>query len=347
MIRALARTERWLRWAGPALLGLGLCAFVYVAGQMAPSPMSPVAIAVIVSQVYVISELCRAVFALLDRRGGWQRGFVWRLLAQLALGTGVAIAYALVIYVPIKLWLIAHGDRDAIGWQHLSLIGLAALGVALMLSMAQFTVRFFAHWRQSEIETERHRKDSLRAQLEALQAQVNPHFLFNSLNALYGTISEDPAQAQSLVLKLAEVFRYVLKHGNAELVALTEELEFLKAYLQLLHARHGDALEVDTQLIGDEAQYRVPPMTLQLLVENAVKHNALDAHSALQITIAREGDRLVVRNARRPRRGPVEGTGTGLANVRRRYALLDPRPVEVTDDTLQFCVSLPLLRSPA
>ena len=340
----IARTEHWLRWAGPALLGLGLCAFVYVLGRMAPSPMTAAAIAVIVSQAYVISEVCRALFSLLERRVGWSSSFGRRLLLQLALGAAVACAYAIAVYVPIKLWLIGAGERDAIGWLHLALIGLAALGIALCLSLAQFAVRFFAHWRQSELESARHQQESLRAQLEALQAQVNPHFLFNSLNVLYGVIAEDPIHAQALVLKLAEVFRYVLRHGDAQLVPLSDELAFIDAYLELLQARHGPALHIDLRLGGDEARFLLPPMTLQLLVENAVKHNAMDAQSGLQITIERDGERLVVRNTRRPRRGPVDGTGTGLSNVRRRFALLDARPIEVHDETDQFSVSVPLLR---
>lgn len=344
---AVARTEHWLRWGAPALLGLGLCAFVYVVGRMAPSPMSATAIAVIVSQVYVISEVCRALFTVFERRVGWSSSFGRRLLLQLALGAAVASVYAIAVYVPIKLLLIGAGERDAIGWLHLALIGLAALGVALCLSMAQFAVRFFAHWRESELESARHQQASLRAQLEALQAQVNPHFLFNSLNVLYGAIAEDPKAAQALVLKLAEVFRYVLRHGDAQLVPLPDELAFLDAYLELLQARHGPALRIDLRLEGDQARYLLPPMTLQLLVENAVKHNAMDPQAALRIVIERDGERLVVRNARRPRRGPVEGTGTGLANVRRRFALLDSRPVEVRDEADQFSVSLPLLRGTA
>ena len=344
MDSAISEIERWLRWAGPALLGLGLCAFVYVLGRMTPSTMSATAIAVIVSQVYVISEVCRALFSQLERRVGWSSSLGRRLLMQLALGAAVAIAYAVAVYVPIKLWLIATGEHDSIDWLHLAPIGLAALGAALCLSVAQFAVRFFAHWRQSELESARHQQESLRAQLEALQAQVNPHFLFNSLNVLYGVIAEDPIHAQALVLKLAEVFRYVLRHGNAQLVPLSDELAFLDAYMELLQARHGAALHIDLRLNGDEIQFLLPPMTLQLLVENAVKHNTLDPQSPLHIAIERDGEQLVVHHARRPRHGPVEGTGTGLSNVHRRFALLDAPPVKIRDETDQFCVSLPLLR---
>lgn len=343
----LARTERLLRLSAPALIGLGLAAFLHVSSRLAPSPMTPLAVAVILVQVYVISELCRALFAALDRRLGWSRGIGLRLAAQLALGVVVAIAYAVAVYVPLKLWLIGRGEQDAIGWLHLALIGLTALGVALLLGLAQFSLRFFAHWRESAMAAESAQRERLQAQLEALQAQVNPHFLFNSLNALYATIEENPARAQALVLKLAELFRYVLRHGDTPLVSLGAELALLDAYLDLLRARHGEAIEMEIAVGEDIERVGLPPLSLQLLVENAVKHNAFDESEPLRLRIVRDGDRLEVSHPRRPRRQAASGTGRGLANLHRRIALLDPRPVEVVEDATRFSVSLPLVPNPA
>jgi len=345
MAEGSTRTERAIRLMTPGLLGLGLCAFLYVISQLSPSPISTLAIAVIVSQAYVISALCESVFRTLEKRRPGGQNDLLRLMGQLLVATGIAASYSLIVYVPIKLWLISRGERDAIGWQHLALIALSAAGVALALTLVRFTLNFFGRWQSSAMEAERHKQESLRAQLQALQAKVNPHFLFNSLNLLYGMIVEDRERAQALVLKLSDVFRYVLRQGDQSLVPLLDELTFADAYIDLLCARHAGALSVRVERLGDEGGLRIPPMTLQLLVENAVKHNAVDPERALSISIERQRDRLLVRNDRLPRRDSIAGTGLGLDNLRRRFALVDERPIEVSDDGHEFRVSVPLIRA--
>lgn len=330
-----------LRLIGPGLVGLAIVAFAAVIWRLEPSPMTPLAVTVILAQTYVIAEICGALLRRVERRR-IARGAPPRLAVDLAAAAVAAVSYAIAVYVPLKSLLIARGERDAIGWPHLSLIALSALAVAVVMALAQFTLRYAARWRAAEAVAERHRRESLQAQLEALQAQINPHFLFNSLNALYGSIAEDPARAQALVLKLAEVFRYALRHAAAARVPLDQELAFLEAYLALLRARHGDGLVVHVDAGADPARWCLPPMTLQLLIENAVKHNALDPADPLVVQVTVVGDALRVENARKPRRGPVEGTGTGLANIRRRLALADPRPLEVQDDGAVFRVIVPL-----
>lgn len=133
---ALARSDTLLRLAAPPVIALGLCAFAWVLWQMAPSPMGPLALAVIVGNAYVVSELLRALYAWLDRCLGWRRGYGWRLAAQLGLGALLAATYAVLLYVPLKLWLIAGGERDAVGPLHLAMIGLFALVLAALLGLA-------------------------------------------------------------------------------------------------------------------------------------------------------------------------------------------------------------------
>lgn len=342
----IARSDRLLRLLVPGLIGLGLCLFVWVLWQLSPSPMTPVAVAVIVLQVYVISELSRSVFRRLERRLGWRRGYGHRLAMQLALGALVAVVYALAIYVPLKLWLISQGERDAVGVAHLASIGLSALGVALFLALAQFALRFFEHWRRSAREAEDRHREALRAELDALRAQVNPHFLFNSLNTVYGLIPEDHDRAQALLLRLAEVFRHALRHVGADRVSLHDELEFVDAYVALLQARHGDALSVSIERRGDERERWLPPLALQTLIENALKHNTLDAGQPLVIQVSREGDQVRVGHELRRRAAPVATSGTGLAAIRRRYALLDAPTLRVFDDGRRFEVTLPLFGAP-
>jgi hypothetical protein len=343
---ALARSDTLLRLAAPPVIALGLCAFAWVLWQMAPSPMGPLALAVIVGNAYVVSELLRALYAWLDRCLGWRRGYGWRLAAQLGLGALLAATYAVLLYVPLKLWLIAGGERDAVGPLHLAMIGLFALVLAALLGLAHFALRFFQHWRAAEREAAHQRREALRAELDALRAQVDPHFLFNSLNVLYGLIAEDAGRAQALLLQLADVFRYASRHAASERVPLAEELEFVAAYVELLRARHGDALVVRLPDAGDGRRW-LPPLALQTLVENATKHNALDAAHPLQIEVRHEGDELVVSNSLRPRAGGAVDGGTGLSTMRRRYALVADRQPSVSTEGGRFTVRLPLLGAPA
>jgi hypothetical protein len=344
MFIVVTHARRVLRWFGPAIVGLGLAAFVDVAGRMAPSEMTATAVVVIVSQVYVISELCRGVGYVLDRRGKWPVGSRRRLAIELALGSAVSSAYALVFYIPLKRWLIAHGEHDTIGGMHVAMIGLSALGVSAVLNLTRLTLDALGGWQRATATAAVREREVVQAQLDALQAQVNPHFLFNSLNTIYGVIAEDPPRAQTLVLKLAEVFRYALRHGHTSLVPLSEELSFVAAFAELLEVRHGEGLVIERRLTGAERELFVPPMTLQLLIENAVKHNRIDRDDALRVVIEHDGDRLRVRNARKPRRTPTPGEGRGLKNIAERFELVGATGVVVTTTPECFEVMVPLLR---
>jgi LytS/YehU family sensor histidine kinase len=213
-----------------------------------------------------------------------------------------------------------------------------------MLNLARLTLDFLGGWQLAMATAAARERDLVQAQLDALQAQVNPHFLFNSLNTIYGVIAEDPARAQALLLKLAEVFRYALRHGRTQLVPLSEELSFVAAFAELLEVRHGDGLVIERRLTGDEPELWVPPMTLQLLIENAVKHNRIDGGDALHVVIEHDEDRLRVHHAPRPRLTASAGEGRGLKNIAERFALAGAAGVAVRSSPERFEVEVPLLR---
>jgi hypothetical protein len=344
MIVVVTHARRALRWFGPVIVGLGLAAFVDVVGHMAPSEMSATAVVVIVSQVYVISELCHGLGYLLDRGGWWAHGSRRRLALELALGSILSAAYALAFYVPLKHWLIASGEHDTIGGMHVAMIGMSALGVSAVLNLARLTLGALGGWQQAMATVAVREREVVQAQLDALQAQVNPHFLFNSLNTIYGVIAEDPSRAQALVLKLADVFRYALRHGNTTLVPLSEELRFVAAFAELLEVRHGDGLVIERRVTGGEGELFVTPMTLQLLIENAVKHNRIDRGDVLRVVIEHDDTRLRVHHARKPRRNPLQGEGRGLKNIAERFELVGAAGVAVTSTPERFEVEVPLLR---
>jgi len=336
--------EASLRLLLPAVLA-GVAALTFWLASLFDEPpgFSPASAGVLLGIVLLISESVRAVALALGRRLPWRDGVLRRGLAQLGATALLAVLVALVIYVPLKLWEIRQGSHDELAWPHLLLTAAFAFGFALAFNALHAVVDFYRGWQQARGEAEALRAVALKAELEALKAQVNPHFLFNSLNAVYGLIDEDPRRARGLVLELSDVFRYVLSHGNRDLVPLAQELEFLDAFEALLAARHGDGLRIERATGGGEQQVALPPMTLQLLVENAVKHNRIEPGDGLVVRIERDGDTLEVSNPLKPRRGATAGAGTGLRNIDQRYRLLHLRGVDVRRDADRFLVRVPLL----
>ncbi len=203
---------------------------------------------------------------------------------------------------------------------------------------------FFFRWKQATLEAERLRREHLQSQLEGLKSQVNPHFLFNSLNTLAYLIPEAPEKAIRFVEKLSRVYRYILEIRNEELVPLRRELDFLQAYLFLVRERFGDNIRIDINV--DPAAYdrQLVPLSLQMLLENAIKHNVISSRQPLHIEILTPDlQHLTVRNNLQPKPQAQPSTGLGLANIRSRYAFFthEPPVVEKTADT--FSVQLPLL----
>ncbi len=181
------------------------------------------------------------------------------------------------------------------------------------------------------------------AQFDALKNQLDPHFLFNSLNVLASLIEENPKQAQKFTTSLSKVYRYVLEQKSKELVPLDEELAFAKTYMNLLKMRFEESILIDIPENASNADYKVVPLSLQLLLENAVKHNKVTPLKKLSIRIYEEGNKLVIENNIQTKQVVKKSSGVGLLNIRRRYNLLSNSTMDVLDDGEVFKVRIPLL----
>ena len=199
-------------------------------------------------------------------------------------------------------------------------------------------------WKQVALEAERLQRENTQAQLDMLRSQVNPHFLFNSLNTLTSLVHDQPDLSVEFIQKLSRTYRYVLEIRDRELIALEDEMECVHAYLFLLHIRFGDALQVDLHIPEECRQMCLAPLSLQLLIENAIKHNVVSQRKPLVIHITCKGDEIEVRNNLQPKAQDAEGTGAGLDNIRNRYLLLMKREVRVQNGPSDFTVTLPLIR---
>ncbi|MBL8242925.1 MAG: histidine kinase, partial [Rhodanobacteraceae bacterium] len=284
----IERGEWLARALMPPLLAGAVLAGIYVSALFDEPPgFSLTMLAVIVTLVYALAEALRWLSRGLQRRWPWQQRFGRRLALQLALSLLLSAALLLALYVPAKLAEIAAGSNDTLEWPHLAFTLLVALAFGGGLALQQLVFDLLAEWRRSERAAEDARRQALRAELDALKAQLNPHFLFNSLNALHALIDQDPPRARELVLELSDVLRYVLREGAQDLVPLAQELDFVRGWLRILAARHGAALDVRIDIDAAPGE-RLPPLALQLLIENAVRHNRVDPDAPLRLRLVRE-----------------------------------------------------------
>ena len=190
-------------------------------------------------------------------------------------------------------------------------------------------------------------KETFQAQLEALKNQVDPHFLFNSLNVLGSLIHLDPDRAVQFLGQLSEVYRALLDAGAHTLVPLGREMALVRAYAHLMETRFGAALRVEWDVAPAWEQALVPPTAVQMLLENAIKHNGSTTRKPLRIRVSAADGLLVVENNRQPRTDAVASTHLGLLNIQRRYQHLTDRPVEIVPTAEAFIVRIPLLTAPA
>ncbi|WP_170110596.1 sensor histidine kinase [Flavilitoribacter nigricans] len=181
------------------------------------------------------------------------------------------------------------------------------------------------------------------AELEALKNQVDPHFMFNSLNTLSHLVSTNQRNAEEFIEKLADVYRYILQSKEKDLVQLIEEIQFLNNYFDLLRLRFGSSILLDIESPVQELQF-LPPISLQLLLENAVKHNGFDEKQPLMIQVdCREDHILFVNNRRKKTGGGIVSNGIGLQNLNNRFQLLLQQPIEIREQADRFSVKLPLV----
>ncbi len=219
----------------------------------------------------------------------------------------------------------------------------AALFCTIMIIAIYESIYFMHALRHSVEEQETLKRESLAAQLNALRTQVNPHFLFNNLNTLASLIPECPNHAVDFVQQLSKVYRHILEVKDEKSILLKNELEVMEAYYFLLKTRFGDNLRVNINIPHDKLKNKIVPLSLQLLMENAIKHNIVSEAKPLVIDIFTEKENLMISNNLQVKKQISESTGIGLNNIRNRYKLLGEKEVILTETENNFTVSIPLI----
>ena len=203
---------------------------------------------------------------------------------------------------------------------------------------------FLFSWRELSIRQEKMRNEILVSRYEVLKNQVNPHFMFNGLNALSSLVYEDQDLAVKYIDQLSKVFRYVLQAGQKEVVTLGEEIETVNSYIFLQKIRFGDNFNVEMELEEVSEKYFVAPLVLQMLIENAIKHNEITQENPLVIKLFIENEYLIVSNNLQLKNSELhESTEMGLTNIKARYQSLSDNEVIVDETNTSFKVSVPLV----
>lgn len=220
-----------------------------------------------------------------------------------------------------------------------------ALLFVIILGGLYEAVYYFRKWKDMAVEAEALKKENLQTQLDTLKRQLSPHFLFNSLGSLSSLIEEDPAKAQDFVSQMSTVYRYLLQSNESNLTTLQKEMDFIFAYSQMLLTRFPEGLKLEIKIDNAYRDFLVPPLTVQLLLENAVKHNAVLPSRPLTVKVytTAEGQLVVENNLQRKAPG-IKSHKMGLNNLASKYALLNQGSILITESATDFKVQVPLIK---
>jgi len=207
-----------------------------------------------------------------------------------------------------------------------------------------FSLQFLNYWRKSETEMEHYQKESVRSELKNLKNHLDPHFLFNNLNILSALIDRGPERSKNFLGRFAQVYRKMLQSSSEDLVTLEEEISFIDSYIYLLDTRFGNAISFKMNISESSKSKMLPPLTLQMLIENAVKHNVASDEKPLVVEINSNTEEVLIRNNVNPKIvTESESSGTGLNNIRDRITYFSNESIVINETKEMFSVTIPLI----
>ncbi|MBG6128628.1 sensor histidine kinase YesM [Aquimarina sp. EL_43] len=265
---------------------------------------------------------------------------IWIFLGSSIGGT---VIYTIFFYFYKWLdYLILGSEPPMI--QHVVFSALTGLAICMIFGLILLTFNWKNQYYISHIQNEQFKKEIIKANLSILKNQLDPHFMFNNFNTLYYLIDEDGALAQKFLKNIASVYRYILQNNEKAIIPISREYEMARQYLLLIEQRYKTALKVHDAVDSSFFEYKsVPPLVLQQLIENAVKHNRIDERSPLHIHFEVTENYFTVKNNNNPKRSTSGTTGTGLENITKRYDFLTENKVIISNTKDEFRVSIPLL----
>lgn len=317
-------------------IGIAIAATLYYIFLPEPSPVLYFGLGWFALISFLLWVGNRFLTKRLDKTLSWARWGNVRFFTQLVLG----LAYLAILingtYYAIKIPIT--GSPPSLE----QLIVANAWGIIIFVPVFSiyFSLHFLRHWRRTEVEMERFQKESMRSQLDALKNHLDPHFLFNNLNILASLIDKNKDASKEFIHKFAEVYRSILKSKAEDLILLSDEMKFIESYIFLIKTRFEENIQF--RISVNSLEKMLPPLTIQMLIENAIKHNKITETEPLVISIIEEGTELVVANSLNSSVSE-SSSGTGLNNIKRRYAHFTDKPVDVSEQNGKFEVRIPLL----
>ncbi|MFP4527023.1 MAG: sensor histidine kinase [Candidatus Kapaibacterium sp.] len=276
----------------------------------------------------------------LSQRFPWERDLARRLLWELA--GAFVIAAALSSALTVAAHLIAP-YKDGLGANMINNFLIFAVANIIFVAIIESYI-FFRDWKSEALRAEILEKENAIARYNNLKSQLNPHFLFNSLNTLSNLVYKDSELADTYLQEFARIYRYILDKLEKTVVCCAEELEFARSYIYLQGIRYGDSLRVEISIPGEYLEYFLPPMTMQLLLENCVKHNVVSADRPLLVRISAEKGMLRVENNYQKKLTAPKPSGIGLASLRRQYEYLTDRRPAFRIDGNSYIAEVPLIK---
>ena len=228
-------------------------------------------------------------------------------------------------------------------WNKILSNALYPVYIALFVTAILTSRAFLFEWRKAAIASEKLRADRFEGQYQSLKNQLNPHFLFNSFNTLTSLVYDDQSKAVDFIQRLSKIYRYVLEVQKEELIKVEDELRFLNNYIELLKVRFSENLNIKIHSI--DGQKYLPPLSLQLLLENAIKHNIISAADPLFIEIYEKDEMLVIKNNLQLKSSSENSTGIGLQNINERLQYFSSKQLKIKKTEEYFEVYLPLIKS--
>ncbi len=278
---------------------------------------------------------------LLNKKLPWQKSVLKRILIQLSTSIPYTIATIYFSLFIFNSYICKYPEE-----QHLNfLVPSISIGVitSIIILLVEIGAQFFINWKKSLIEIEKHKAETSQVQLQNLKNQINPHFLFNNLSVLSSLVYSDQDKAVDFINQLSKVYRYVLENRESELATLESEMTFIDSYIFLLQIRFQKNIQFDISIEKELLTLLLPPMSLQILVENAIKHNEISSEQPLNIKLFTEKNYLVVQNNFQLRKNHEPSSKTGLQNIKDRYEFFTKEEVEILQSEKFFTVKIPLL----
>jgi sensor histidine kinase YesM len=328
----------WLKIAGVILLCLVIATLAWFAVQAELDPIYYTAFFWIINLVLFLWFGNQLIAKILDKKLPWAQYVSRRFFVQLLFSSSYSL-----LCVNITFYFFRYFFTSSIpDYTQMAVVNIYGLLFIIPIISINFGVYFLVQWKKTTLQSEMLKKENIRSQLDALRSHLDPHFLFNNLNILSSLIDTDKDTATEFLNKFAEVYRYVLNKKSLEVVPLKEEIQFIESYFYILKKRFGENLNIEVDIFPDPNIF-IPPLSVQLLVENAIKHNVITPEKPLTVEIYKENEKLVVINNIQRASGNNPTTKSGLENISKRYGFLTDQSVEILDIQSHFIVKLPLL----